>query len=90
MYGTRSFIKIIVVGGNDAEVFRNRKNYFSINVQAICNANMYIIDLVARWPGSAHDATIFNNSRIKGRFEINEFPNCLIIGNSFSIYTFKL
>ncbi|KAJ8915705.1 hypothetical protein NQ315_000639 [Exocentrus adspersus] len=26
-----------------------------------------------RWPGSAHDMTIFNNSRIRARFEMGEF-----------------
>ncbi|XP_024875235.1 putative nuclease HARBI1, partial [Temnothorax curvispinosus] len=40
-------IKIQLFGGNDAEYFRNRKGYFSINVQAICNVNLQITDLVA-------------------------------------------
>ena len=33
-------IPIISPGGDSGEVFRNRKGYFSINVQAICNANI--------------------------------------------------
>ncbi|XP_015594194.1 putative nuclease HARBI1, partial [Cephus cinctus] len=69
-------------GGNDAEVFRNRKGYFSINVQAVCNANLELSDIVARWPGSVHDCNIFNNSRIRPLFEANTFGDGLLVGDS--------
>lgn len=65
-------------------MFRNRKRYFSINVQVVCNAEMKIMDLVARWPGSAHDATIFNNSLIKMKFERGEYQNSVLLGKYFS------
>ncbi|KAH1028445.1 hypothetical protein HUJ05_001798 [Dendroctonus ponderosae] len=55
------------LGGSDAEVFKYRKGYFSINVQAIGDAGLKLMNVVARWPGSTHDATIFNNSK-----EMNE------------------
>lgn len=74
-------IKIKSFGGNDAEYFRNRKGYFSINVQAICNATLEITDIVARWQGSVHDATIFNNSRIRALFEGGMFENSLLLGD---------
>jgi len=51
-------------------------------VQAICNANLEIIDIVARWQGSVHDATIFNNSRIRALFEAGTFGNALLLGDS--------
>ena len=35
-------IKIPCPGGENAELFRNRKGYFSINVQAVCGPNLYI------------------------------------------------
>ncbi|RVE41446.1 hypothetical protein evm_013903 [Chilo suppressalis] len=38
--------KIISPGGCYAETFRNRKGYMSINVQAICNAQLLFTDLV--------------------------------------------
>lgn len=63
-------------------MFRNRKGYFSINVQTICDAELRILDAVARWPGSTHDQRIFNNSRVMSRFEAGEFPNCIIVGDS--------
>lgn len=40
----------------NAELFRNRKGYFSVNVQAICDSNYKFTNIVARWPGSTHDS----------------------------------
>ncbi|XP_055910887.1 uncharacterized protein LOC129945252 [Eupeodes corollae] len=40
------------------------------------------MDIVARWPGSSHDSTIFNNSRICARFENGDFGNHLIVADS--------
>ncbi|XP_066602373.1 putative nuclease HARBI1 [Prorops nasuta] len=67
--------------GEDAELWRNRKGFFSINVQCVVNSHLEIMDLVARWPGSAHDSTIFANSRIKHRFENFECGNGLLLGD---------
>lgn len=75
-------IKIQSPGGQNAEVFRNRKDYFSFNCQAICNSRLIICDIVCRWPGSAHDATIFNNSNIRGKLERGEFGENVILGDS--------
>lgn len=35
-------------GGEQSELFRNRKGYYSINCQFVCNEDDKIIDLVAR------------------------------------------
>lgn len=70
----------LFTGGQDAEVFRNRKGYFSINVQAVCDSQLRIRNIVARWPGSAHDSTIFANSRLRALFENNNYPNCVLLG----------
>lgn len=75
-------IKIQSPGGNNAEVFRNRKNWFSINVQLIGNSELKITDIVSRWPGSVHDVTIFNDSLIRGRFENSEFSPYYVLGDS--------
>ncbi|XP_066600070.1 putative nuclease HARBI1 [Prorops nasuta] len=75
-------VRIKSFGGENSELFRNRKGYFSINVQAIVNSRLEFIDLVARWPGSTHDSTIFDNSRIKAQFENNMFGNGLLLGDS--------
>ncbi|CAH2101374.1 unnamed protein product [Euphydryas editha] len=59
------------------EEFRNRKGYPSINVQAVCDSELMLINVVARWPGSAHAATIFNMS------ELNEV---LVFGKEDSLW----
>lgn len=75
-------IRIQSPGGDDAEFFRNRKGYFSLNVQVVCDHNLKAIDIVVRWPGSSHDATIFEHSNLRRRFEENEFPSALLLGDS--------
>lgn len=80
-----------VVGGEDPEIFRNRKGYFSINMQAVCDSDLRLLDVVARWPGSTHDSTIFNNSRLRRRFETNEFPNSILLGKyTFTYFIFQI
>ncbi|XP_051164287.1 putative nuclease HARBI1 [Leptopilina boulardi] len=75
-------IKIKSPGGQNAEIFRNRKGYFSLNVQAICNSNLEFLDIVARWPGSSHDSTIFNNCYRRALFEEGRFENSVLVGDS--------
>ena len=57
-------IQIVKPPRNDSEIFRCRKGYFSLNIQAICGPDLLFYNIVARWPGSVHDARIFENSRI--------------------------
>lgn len=55
---------------------------FSVNVQAVADPDLRILDVVARWPGSVHDSTIFRNSNICARFEDNEFQNGLLLSDA--------
>ncbi|XP_069687300.1 putative nuclease HARBI1 [Periplaneta americana] len=75
-------IKIQSPGGNRAEIYRNRKGYFSVNVQVISDANLLIRDIVARWPGSVHDSTIFSNSHIRAQFEMGAIDEGILLGDS--------
>ena len=73
-------IQIQSTGGPIAEVFRNRKGTFSINVQCICDSKMRFTDIVCRWPGSTHDSRILENSCIYSKFE-NGLIDGLILGD---------
>lgn len=74
-------IKIRSPGGITSEVFRNRKGWFSINVQAVTGPNLEFYDLVARWPGSTHDSFIYNSSAIKQRLNTGVLKG-VILGDS--------
>lgn len=75
-------IKIQSPGGEQAETFRNRKGFFSLNVQVICDSDLKIQNVVCRWPGSSHDSTIFRNSNIRAKFENGQFGNKVLVGDS--------
>ena len=75
-------IRITSRDGDQAEIYRNRKNFFSLNVQTICDAKLRIQNIVVRWPGSCHDSTIFNHSVTKRRFDNDEFRDSVIVGDS--------
>lgn len=67
----------------EGELFRNRKGYFSLNVQVIGDAERCVRHIVARWPGSAHDARIFNESTVRDEFEHGARNNDgIILGDS--------
>lgn len=53
-----------------------------MNTQVVCNSKLEIIDIVARWQGSVHDSTIFNNSRLRANFENGMYGNSLLLGDS--------
>ena len=74
-------IKISGQGGEYGEIYRNRKQFFSINVQSVANADLKFQDIVARWPGSSHDSYIFNKSKLKQRLENGEFGASVILGD---------
>lgn len=40
------------------------------------------MDVISRWPGSAHDSTIFTHSNVYQRFLNDEFPCCVIVADS--------
>lgn len=75
-------IKILSPGGEDAENFRNRKGWFSINTQAICSADLLFRDIVARWHGAAHDANIWDNCAQKRNFLHGIYGNYMLLGDS--------
>ncbi|KAK5645553.1 hypothetical protein RI129_001869 [Pyrocoelia pectoralis] len=75
-------IKITSPGGDEPEIYRNRKSFFSLNVQAVCDATCKIQNVVCRWPGSSHDSTIFNNSRLRANFENHNFSQYVLVGDS--------
>jgi hypothetical protein len=75
-------IKINNQGGDYGELHRNRKGYFSLNVQTISDSKLLIRDLVSRWYGSSHDSTIFYHSQKRAMFESGVFHPYVLLGDS--------
>lgn len=76
-------VKIKSPGGEDAEMYRYRKNFFSYNVQAVCDAKLIIRNLVSRWHGLAHDSIIFRNSQLRTNLERGLYgQESLLVGDS--------
>ncbi|XP_063931351.1 putative nuclease HARBI1 [Zophobas morio] len=75
-------VKILSPGGEQAERFRNRKGYFSINVQGVCDSELKIINIIARWPGSVHDSTIFNDSPLCADLASGVYGTDFVLGDN--------
>jgi hypothetical protein len=70
-------------GVAESEVYRNRKGFFSINVQLVCGADMRILNVVARWPGSTHDNRILENSRIYQRLMDGQLQGIILADGGY-------
>ncbi|GLH01016.1 Uncharacterized protein GBIM_07256 [Gryllus bimaculatus] len=83
-------VRIMCPRKEEAERFCNRKRYYSINCQVICDADKKITNIVARWPGSCHDSRIFRNSVIKEVLESGTFSGHLIGDNGYACFRYLL
>lgn len=84
------FNKYIFFFSIQSEGYRNRKGYFSLNVQTISSANLKVLNVVSRWPGATHDQTVFRHSLIHDRFLAREFGGYILVGDSGYTNTFFL
>jgi hypothetical protein len=57
----------------------NRKGFFAVNVQAICDSNRVFRWFSASTCGSTHDATAFDATHLHQRLEGNELPDGFVI-----------
>ena len=66
----------------EENVYVNRKNFPSINVQGVCDANLKLLNVVAKWPGSTHDAFIWSNSTLCEMFQDGTITGGWLLGDS--------
>ncbi|XP_052806482.1 putative nuclease HARBI1 [Mya arenaria] len=85
LYGLAQFPKVVgVIDGTHIRIqapsehkpsFVNRKGFHSINVQVVFDGFDRITNVVARWPGSAHDSSILQQSGLRNLFDEGHVPN---------------
>ncbi|KAJ8882048.1 hypothetical protein PR048_018536 [Dryococelus australis] len=72
-------VRIQSPGGDNSELYRNRKGCFSVNIQAICNTNLELTDIVARWSDLTHDSTVFNNLNRRACFKRRVYGDAVVL-----------
>jgi len=77
-------------GSDNAEIYRNRKGFFSVNVQLVCDPTGYISNVVARWPGSVHDSTIFDSSQLRAMMEMQQITGILVGDGGYACRRYML
>lgn len=67
----------IIAPAENEDIYVCRKNFHAINVQAVVDHKTRFTDIVAKWPGSTHDSSIFENCGLKGHLERNQIGHLL-------------
>jgi len=62
------------------EAFVNRKGIHTVNIQAVCDNDMRITNLVAKWPGSTHDSYIWRSCALRQLFEQGRMKDGWLLG----------
>lgn len=68
----------------------NRKGYYSLNIQAVCDTNCSFLNIVARWPGATHDSRIFSNSTLHTKLDNGDLQGILLGDNGYPSLPFLL
>ncbi|XP_037956632.1 putative nuclease HARBI1 [Teleopsis dalmanni] len=70
---------------NNCDEYICRKGFFSINVQATCNANELFTSVDVSWPSSVHDSRIFKNSSVHNVIKSNDVEAYLLGDEGYGI-----
>nr|XP_058969847.1 putative nuclease HARBI1 [Pocillopora verrucosa] len=83
-------VRVICPNKENAMAFVNRKQFYSINVQAVCDSDAFITNIVARWPGSTHNSRIFENSNIAEKLRDGVLDGILLGDSGYACRAYLL
>ncbi|XP_061191662.1 putative nuclease HARBI1 [Saccostrea echinata] len=79
-----TMIKIIAPAENESD-YLCRKGYYALNIQMTCDPLFRVLDVVARWPGSVHDARIFRESSLCKMMEEGQLSGILLGDSGYGL-----
>ncbi|XP_061177041.1 putative nuclease HARBI1 [Saccostrea echinata] len=79
-----TMIKIIAPAENESD-YLCRKGYYALNIQMTCDPQFRVLDVVARWPGSVHDARIFRESSLCKMMEEGQLSGILLGDSGYGL-----
>ena len=62
----------------DEHLYICRKGYHALNIQGISDADYKFVNIVARWPGSSHDAFIWGNCQLADELDQGQVNGWLL------------
>nr|XP_042897212.1 putative nuclease HARBI1 [Parasteatoda tepidariorum] len=77
-----TLISILNSGGPKAETFRSIIFFFALNVQTMADSDLFIRNIVTKWPGSTHDSTVFDHSYLRAHLETEVPFKYHVLGDS--------
>jgi len=83
-------VRIICPNKENAMAFVNRKQFYSTNVQAVCDSDAFITNIVACWPGSTHDSRIFEKSNIADKLRDGALDGFLLRDGGYACRAYLL
>lgn len=65
------------------EAYVNRKGIHTINIQAVCDSKLQLLDVVAKWPGSTHDAFMWRSCSLRRLMELGYIHGGWLLGTFY-------
>ncbi|XP_050023121.1 putative nuclease HARBI1 [Dermacentor andersoni] len=70
------------LGPADTASFMSRKGYYALNVMVVCNAELRILVVDPRFPGSCHDSWVWQLNPLRARLAAQLQPGEYLLGDS--------
>ncbi|XP_029444664.1 putative nuclease HARBI1 [Rhinatrema bivittatum] len=81
--GAIDCIHIALSPKSDQELaFLNQNQFYSMNVQVVCDAHLKILNVVSRFPGSCHDSYILARSALGCNFAEGKYGDGWLLGDA--------